>query len=48
MSERFRIRKVIHRDNIDIGIVEGRAIDIAPDTAEAVNTYFDCHCASAL
>jgi hypothetical protein len=44
MGERFRVRKVVHGDELDLGIVKSRANNVAANTAEAVDAYFDRHC----
>jgi hypothetical protein len=46
MSEGLRISEVVDRNELDIGVVERCAQDIAPDAPKPVNAYFDCHVAS--
>ena len=48
MGQRRRVRQVIDGDKLNIGIVNCRAQDIASNTTEAVNSYFNCHCVRTL
>ena len=43
MRERFCVRNVIHRDKLDVLVVDSRAHDVASDAAEAVDPDLDGH-----
>jgi hypothetical protein len=43
MGERLGVREVVRGYKLDIRIVQPSADNIPPDTAEAVDTYFDWH-----
>ena len=43
VRERCGRREVIDGDELDLGIAESCAENIAADAAEAVDAYFDCH-----
>ena len=46
MRERLGIGDVVHRDDLNRGIAERRAINIAADPAEPVDTHFYWHASS--
>jgi hypothetical protein len=43
MGQSFRIGEIIYRDELDIGIVQGRTNDIPANAAESVDSNFDGH-----
>ena len=43
MRERFGVRDVVHRDELNILVVDRRPHDVASNTAEAVNADLDGH-----
>ena len=46
MSQRLWIGKIVDRNKIQIGIVQGCAQNVTANTSETVNANFDCHLAS--
>jgi hypothetical protein len=46
VSQGLRISEVVYRNELNIGVVERCAQDIAPDAPKPVNAYFDRHVAS--
>jgi hypothetical protein len=45
VSESFRIGEVVGGNKLNVRIMKAGANDIPADTAETVNTNFDCHMA---
>src|ERR1700687_663219 len=43
VRQRLRVGYIVNRHNLDILVTERRAIDIAADTAESVDAYFNGH-----
>jgi len=46
MSQGLGLGQVVDGDDVDVGIVQRSAINVASDTSETVDTYFDSHVAS--
>ena len=42
------VGQVVDRHEFDVVVMQTRTNDIPADPAEAINTYFDCHCFSCL
>ena len=48
VRQRLGIGQVVNRHEFDVVAVQTRTNDIPADPAEAINTYFDCHCFSCV
>jgi len=48
VRQRFGVGQVIDRHEFDVVVMQTRTNDVPADPAEAINTYFDCHCFSCL
>ena len=46
VGQRFRIGQIVDRDEVQVGIFQRSAQDIAADSSEAIDAYFDCHVSS--
>jgi hypothetical protein len=46
VRKRLGIGQIIDRYKFDVSVVQTRTNDVPADPAEAINTYFDCHCFS--
>ena len=43
VSQSFRIGKVVGGNELNVLVIKTSAHDVATDTAETVDTYFNCH-----
>ena len=48
VRKRFGIGQVIDRYKFNVVVMQTRTNDVPADPAEAINTYFYCHCFSCL
>ena len=48
VRKRLGVGQVVDRHEFDVVVMQTRTNDVPADPAEAINTYFDCHCFSCL